>query len=134
MSLFNELGKKLGGAAEVAADKAKDLAEITKLTYEISAAEKRIEDDYAEIGKIVFPLEKDNPDSPVAALCQKIVLTMQAVDSLNARIAQIKSEGPQTTSPNPAPNPVTGKRYCPACGQEVTGDGKFCQNCGTPLN
>ncbi len=128
MSFLNDLGKKIGGAAEVAADKAKDLAEITKLTYDISAVQKQIEADYIEIGKQVFLLEKDDPESPVAELCQKIILAQQSVDSLNARIQQIKSEGPAA-----APT-ASGKKFCQSCGAEVIGEGKFCQSCGTPLN
>ena len=112
MSFLNDLGKKLGGAAEVAADKAKDLAEITKLNYDISAVQKQMEGDYAEIGKQVFALEKDDPESPVAELCVKIVNAQQTIDSLNARIAQIKSDAPQGAASASEPC----KRYCPNCG------------------
>ena len=131
MSFLNDLGKKLGGAAEVAADKAKDLAEITKLNYDISAVQKQMEADYAEIGKQVFALEKDNPESPVAELCAKIVNAQQTVESLTARIAQIKAEVPQAAAAAPASEPC--KRYCPNCGAEAVGEGKFCQSCGTPI-
>lgn len=129
MSFLNDLGKKIGGAAEVAADKAKDLAEITKINYDISAVQKQMEADYAEIGKQVFALEKDDPESPVAELCAKIVNAQQTVDSLSARIAQIKAEGPQAA----APASETCKRFCPNCGAEAVGDAKFCQSCGTPI-
>jgi flagellar hook-length control protein FliK len=131
MSFLNDLGKKIGGAAEVAADKAKDLAEITKINYDISAVQKQMECDYAEIGKQVFALEKDDPESPVAELCAKIVNAQQTIDSLSARIAQIKAEGPQAAAPASAP--ASGKRFCPACGAEAVGDAKFCQSCGTPI-
>jgi len=136
MSFLNDLGKKLGGAAEVAADKAKDLAEITKLNYDISAAQKQMEGDYAEIGRELFPLVKDDPDSPVASLCVKIINAQQTIDSLNQRITQIKSENPQTkaeTKAAEAPTAATCKRYCPNCGAEAVGEGKFCQSCGTPI-
>jgi uncharacterized membrane protein len=41
-----------------------------------------------------------------------------------------------TTTPAPAPTQApggTGKRYCPNCGAEVKGAGKFCGECGSPL-
>ena len=98
MSFLNDLGKKLSGAAEVAADKAKDLAETTKLNYDISVAQKQIESDYTEIGKQMFLLEKDNPASPVSALCQKILSTQESIAALHTKIQQIQADD-QTTPP-----------------------------------
>lgn len=130
MSFLNDLGKKISGAAEMATDKAKDLAEITKLNYDIASTQKQIESDYAEIGKQMFLLEKDNPLSPVTELCQKILAAQQTIADLNAKIQQIQTEG-QTTSA--APSTAQAKKFCPNCGTEIAGEGKFCQGCGTPI-
>jgi len=130
MSFLNDLGKKIGGVAEVAADKAKDLAEITKLNYEISAAQKQIDNGYLEIGKQVFAQEKDNLESPVAELCGNIIAAQQTIAELDAKIKQIKSEA--QTNANTA-SEVSSKKFCTSCGTDVAG-GKFCPGCGAPIN
>jgi len=137
MSFFNDLGKKISGAAEVAADKAKELAEITKLNYEISSTQKQIDNDYNEIGRQIFQMEKDNPASPVAELCQKITAAQESIAALNAKIQQIKSDGQTSTVPaaaSTAPSDAPAKRFCSNCGTEVSPEGKFCPGCGTPIN
>lgn len=141
MSFLNDLGKKISGAAELATDKAKDfaelatdkakdLAEMTKTNYDISVLQKQIDSDYAEIGKKMVQLEKDNPLSPVHELCQKIVVAQQAIADMNAKIQPNQLEEETTAA---APSTAQSKKYCPNCGSEMVGEGKFCQGCGTPI-
>ena len=129
MSFFNDLGKKIGGVAEVAADKAKDLAEITKLNYEIATTQKQIDNSYMEIGKQVFLQEKDNPDSPVAELCRNIIAAQKTITDLDVKIQLIKQEAPTNAGSSAAP-----KKFCTSCGAEVVGMNKFCPGCGAPIN
>ena len=130
MSFLNDLGKKIGGVAEVAADKAKDLAEITKLNYEISATQKQIDTEYMEIGKLIFSQEKDNPDSQVAELCRNIIAAQQTISDLDAKIQQIKTDVQTSAAPSSAPL----KKFCTNCGTEVVGGSKFCPGCGATIN
>ena len=130
MSFLNDLGKKIGGVAEVAADKAKDLAEITKLNCEITATQKQIDNGYMEIGKRVFLQEKDNPESPVAELCRNIIAAQQTIADIEAKIQLVKSEAPT----NVASSDVPSKKFCTNCGAEVVGINKFCPVCGAPIN
>lgn len=130
MSFLNDLGKKIGGVAEVAADKAKDLAEITKLNYEIATTQKQIDNGYMEIGKQVFLQEKDNLESPVADLCRNIIAAQQTIADIDAKIQLIKSEAPMNVASATAPS----KKFCTSCGAEVVGVNKFCPVCGTPIN
>jgi len=130
MSFLNDLGKKIGGVAEVAADKAKDLAEITKLNYEISATQKQIDNGYLEIGKQVFSQEKDNTDSPVAELCRNIIAAQQTILDLDVKIQQIKTDVQTSAAASAAPS----KKFCTSCGAEVVGGSKFCPGCGAPMN
>ncbi len=44
MAFLDDFGKKLSTAADLAVDKAKDLAEIGKLKLDIAAEEKEIKD------------------------------------------------------------------------------------------
>lgn len=90
MSFLNNLGKKLGDVAESATDKAKDFAETSKLNSAISAEEKQINQYFLEIGKTIFEQERNNPDSPVAALCDKISQSLQTIEELKNKITEIK--------------------------------------------
>lgn len=92
MAIFDKIGKKIGDVAGTAADKAKDLAETTKLNSAISVEEKIINHNYLEIGKIIFESEKDNPDSPVAEQIEKILSSQEKIAELKAKIAEIKAD------------------------------------------
>ena len=92
MAFFDKIGKKIGDATESAVDKAKDLAEVTKLNSAVSSEEKQIKQYYLEIGKIFFELDKENPDSPAAELCSKILVSQQRIEELKQRIQDIKKD------------------------------------------
>lgn len=91
MAFFNELGKKIGNVAETATDKAKEIAEVTKLNNTISSEEKQIKEYYGEIGEFIFQRDKENPDSPVAELCRKILASQQNIEDLKQKILEIKN-------------------------------------------
>ncbi len=91
MAFFNELGKKIGNVAETATDKAKEIAEVTKLNSTISSEEKQIKQYYREIGQFIFERDKENPDSPVSELCQKILASQQNIEDLKQKISEIKN-------------------------------------------
>jgi chromosome segregation ATPase len=91
MAFINNLGKKLGSAAGATAAKAKDLAETTKLNSQISDQEKQIQKLYAEIGEKIFELEKENTESPVRDLCDKISAAQQNIEQLKQKIDAIKN-------------------------------------------
>lgn len=91
MAFFNDLGKKIGSAAGATAAKAKDLAETTKLNSQISDQEKQIEKFYTEIGREIFPLHKENPESPVNEQCTKITAALLTIAELKQKIEEIKN-------------------------------------------
>lgn len=92
MAFLNNLGKKLGEAAGTASEKAKDFAETTKLNQAISAEEKQINQTFLELGKFIFEKEKDNPESPVADWCSKILSSQQTIEELKRKIIEIKMD------------------------------------------
>ena len=67
---FDDFKKKLTAAADLAVDKAKDLAETGKQKMDIAAEEKELQNLYAQIGKSVYHLEKDNAN--IAERLQRI--------------------------------------------------------------
>ena len=76
MTFFDELGKKLSAAAGTAADKAKDLGEITKLKTQILGVQSDINSSLLELGRKVYEQEKRNPESAYAADCAAITLSL----------------------------------------------------------
>ena len=79
---FDDFKKKLTAAADLAVDKAKDLAETGKQKMDIAAEEKELQNLYAQIGKSVYHLEKDNAESIYAAECANIAERLQRIDEL----------------------------------------------------
>ena len=92
MAFFDDLTKKLSTAADIAVDKAKDLAETGKTKLDIAAEEKEVQKLYAQIGKAIYQQEKDNPDSIFAAECYNITERLQRIDEL-------KQDAPAEESP-----------------------------------
>ena len=125
MAFLNNLGKKIGDAAEAASDKAKELAEITKLNSSISSEQKKIEALYAEIGKIIFESEKGNPESAVAGQCDAIIAGQNTIEELTEKVNSIKGGGQASAG--------TGKKFCGNCGAEISETMKFCGSCGSPV-
>lgn len=82
MAFLDELSKKLGTAADLAVDKARDFAETGKLKLDIAAEEKELQNLYVQIGKSVYHLEKDDPVSVYAAECHNITEHLQRIEQL----------------------------------------------------
>lgn len=92
MAFLDKLGKTIGNAAGTATEKAKDFAETTKLNQAISTEEKQINQFFLDLGKFIFESEKDNPESPVADMCNKILASQQAIVELKQKIIEIKMD------------------------------------------
>lgn len=90
MAFLDKLGKAIGDAAGTASEKAKELAETTKLKNAVSAEEKQINQYFLEIGKYVFEEERNNPDSPLAEIFNKITDSLRNIEELKRKIAEIK--------------------------------------------
>lgn len=95
MAFLNKIGKAIGDAAGTATEKAKDFAETTKLNNAISAEEKQINQYFLEIGKYVFEQERNNPESPVAETCGKIIDSLRNIEELKRKVAEIKFDSNQ---------------------------------------
>ena len=141
MAFLDKIGKKIGNVAGTAADKAKDLAETTKLHANIASEEKKVLTYYQEIGEIIFQQDKDNPDSPAAESIKKVLAAQQLIVELRQKIADIKNDkdeedsAPADTQGNAAeeqPQPEA-QITCPNCGASNPATNKFCLNCGTAL-
>ncbi|MBE6996141.1 MAG: zinc ribbon domain-containing protein [Ruminococcaceae bacterium] len=121
MAFFSELTQKAKGVAAVAADKAKDAAELTKLSVAISGEQREIDKNYRAIGEwFVNEFEGEIPDG--------VKDLVQAVADSKAKIAELEAAKAATkTEKEPA-----GEKTCPICG--AVSDSRFCPQCGAPMD
>ena len=123
MAFFEDLTKKAKNVAAVAADKAKDAAEITKLTVAIAGEQREIDKNYRAIGEwYVNEYEGEIPDA-VRDLVEAVVASKAKIAELEAAKVAAKENGPVVE--------VADAKVCPISGAEA--DSKFCPQCGAPM-
>lgn len=130
MAFFDNLKKKTEDIMDKGTDKAKEVAEITKLNRNISAEEKQIQNAYLELGKAYFEREKDNYDALDKEVINKIKVSMVAIEEMKNQIAQLK--GKEETEEAEGAEEIT-EIVCPKCNQSVGTEDKFCPKCGEKL-
>ncbi len=119
---FDELTKKAKGMANLAADKAKDAAELTRITVAIAGEQKEMDKTYRTIGEwFVNEYEGEIPDA--------VRELVEAVAASKARIAELEASKPVREESAVAESP---EKKCPVCGAES--DSKFCPKCGAPMD
>ena len=122
MAFFDELTRKAKDVAAVAADKAKDAAELTKISVAIAGEQKEIDKNYRTIGEwFVSEYEGEIPDA--------VRDLVEAVNASKAKIAELEASKPAREE-EPVVE-VSMQKKCPICGAEA--DSKFCPHCGAPM-
>ena len=123
MAFFEDLTKKAKNFAAVAADKAKDAAEITKLSVAIAGEQREIDKNYRAIGEwYVNEYEGEIPDG-VRDLVEAVVASKAKIAELEAAKVAAKENGPAAV--------VVDEKVCPICGAKA--ESKFCPQCGAPM-
>ena len=123
MAFFDELTKKAKDVAAVAADKAKDAAELTKLSVAIAGEQREIDKNYRIIGEwFVNEYEGEIHDAERDMV--------EAVNAAKAKIAEMEA-AKEATKDEPVVEVVTAEKTCPICGAKA--DSKFCPQCGAPM-
>lgn len=124
MAFFDELTKKAKDVAAVAADKAKDAAELTKISVAIAGEQKEIDKNYRTIGEwFVSEYEGEIPDA--------VRDLVEAVNASKAKIAELEASKPAKEEPEAVVENVSAAKSCPICGAQS--DSKFCPQCGAPM-
>lgn len=116
MSFFNDLKDTVTSTANDAADKAREVAQSTKLKNAISAEEHKIRDSYTKIGE-KFVKEHTPEDAPEYADLLNEIRKSQAI------IAQKQDEL----------NKLKNVKICPKCGASVDENSSFCPKCGARM-
>ncbi len=91
---WDDLGRKITGAAERIEKKTEEIAEIAKLKKQIYSLERKMERDYAQIGKMVYDrfLEKKEVDEEFLELCEGLAQEEILIDQYNGEIDQLKAK------------------------------------------
>jgi DNA replicative helicase MCM subunit Mcm2 (Cdc46/Mcm family) len=161
MAFFENLGKKVGEAAQAAAKKSSELVETTKLNASIGSETDKIQKLYNQIGKLVYEkyAETGEADENIAAACAEIAEHELNIKELRKKIAEIKGvkqcagcgaemERNQVFcskcgARNEVPAPAAGEEtppaqqpaasFCPSCGSALESGAAFCPNCGSKV-
>lgn len=159
MAFLENLGKRVGEAAQAAAKKSGELVETTKLNVNISSEEDKIQKLYTQIGKALY--EKYTAagvtDDDVKESCEAVKVHEQNIKALRDKILELKgtklcincgTEMERTQifcskcgTKNDMPAPETAAEapqaaaspVCPACGSVLQPGAGFCTNCGTKI-
>ena len=110
-SRLSRTGKEVGGRVKEAAD-------VLMLRQKKVAAETKLYDLYAEIGKRYYAEQQENAQIP-----PRMKAAFLRVESLKKEIADKEAEILA----------MRGVRACPVCGSEVALKARFCYRCGAEL-
>lgn len=121
MAFFEDLTKKAKSVAAVAADKAKDAAELTKISVAIAGEQREMDKTYRTIGEwFVNEYEGEIPDA--------VRELVEAVNASKAKIAELEASKPAKEE---TVVETAAEKACPICGAKS--DSKFCPQCGAPM-
>ena len=125
MAFLDDLTKKARDVAAVAADKAKDAAELTRITVAIAGEQREMDKNYRAIGEwFVNEYEGEIPDA-VRDLVEAVVTSKAKIAELEAAKAANKAPEADVTVD------ASTEKTCPICGAKS--DSKFCPQCGAPM-
>ncbi len=110
---FTEKVKKLG---KDTADEVQKLNKIRQLNGKVNDAKKQIENVYSEIGKKFYELHKDYIPEGFEELIKTINEKAAEIEELKGQLRDVK-----------------GVVLCTSCNMEVSGDERFCPNCGSKM-
>ncbi|MCM1027175.1 MAG: zinc ribbon domain-containing protein [Roseburia sp.] len=116
MAFFDDLGKKLSQAGQTAVQKTKEVADIAKLNSSVYEEEKKINNNYLEIGKLYATLHGEEPGEEFAGMITAIHESEEKIRGYKHQITEIK-----------------GIAVCEKCGAEVSLNAAFCSSCGAPM-
>lgn len=116
MDFFNKVGSTISSKSKDVTKKAKDLAEIAKLSGKIAEKEESIKGAYIELGKYVYESQKEDAPEEVAEKFAVIDAAVEEIEGLKREVRKLK-----------------GRQECPDCGKEVSYSAAFCSYCGAKL-
>ena len=115
MAFLDDLSKKITDVTSNAAQKTRDMAEISKLNSSISEEETKLNNAYIQIGKLYCANHGSDYEDCFGSFIDVVTESEKKIADMNAQIREIK-----------------GIITCPTCGEYVSLSVAFCSSCGTP--
>ncbi len=116
MDFFNKVSNTISSKGKDVTKRAKEIAEIAKLTGQIAEKEETVKGAYIELGKYVYESQKEDAPEEVAEKFAAIDAAVEEIEQLKREVRKLK-----------------GKQECPDCGKEVSYSAAFCSYCGAKL-
>lgn len=151
MAFFEDLGKKISHAGQTAVQKTKDMTDIARINGAISDEEKKINNNYYQIGKLYVVTHCDDYESDFAGMVTAVKESEAKIRDYRKQIQDIKGVvrcaqcGAEVANGSafcsscgasmPKPTPIVDENMikCSNCGQFVSKDVRFCTSCGNPM-
>lgn len=118
MSLFDKVKAGVKAGVTEAGNKAKTVVEINRLKLQNNTKLNEIDNQYREIGKLVYISSIENtPKYPLNEQLEPYLATIKQLQSeIQQNLVEIKF--------------LSDEKDCPACGNTVSLDTHFCPKCG----
>ena len=139
MGFFNNISKTITDVGQSTIQKGRDFADTTKLNSQISDEEKKIAEQYEQIGKLYYETHADDAEEGFKGFIDEINASKAKIAELNAKVTEIKGEG---KCPNCGAAVPAGSMFCSSCGAKIETEepkqeeapAKFCASCGAKLS
>lgn len=135
MPFFDDLGAALSSTGRDVAQKAKNLAETTRLNGQVAQQETEIQNLYISVGKQYFEQNRAAENGPFAEELRQIQEHLDTIAELRRQILRIRGVA---QCPHCGVELPSGSVFCPNCGKQVEAEQKtdtqpVCRACGAPL-
>lgn len=117
MNFFNGIGRKLSQAGQTAVQKTKDVTDVARINGIIAEEEKKINNNYYQIGKLYASIHAEDYESEFAGMLAEIKESETKICEYRQQIQDIK-----------------GVVRCERCGAEVPNSSLFCSSCGHAIS
>lgn len=116
MAFFDDLGKRISQTGQNAVQKTKDMADVAKINAAISDEERRLNNNYLNIGKLYAELHSNDFEHVFTDMMTGIKEAEKKINEYRQQIQDIK-----------------GVVRCEKCGAEIPNNAAFCSLCGTAM-
>lgn len=116
MAFLDNLGKKVSEAGQKTMQKTKEIADTSRLNSMISEEEKKINNNYFQIGKLYTSIHQKDYEEAFEGMINGIADSEEKIKDYKKQIQNIR-----------------GVMHCEKCGAEVPKDAAFCVACGTAI-
>lgn len=116
MDFFEKVGGTITVKGKELSKKAKELADIAKLSNQVSSEKDKINKNYLEIGRAYYNAHVADENYDYEGLCGEITVSMDKISQLKKDIQNLK-----------------GTKLCESCGVELSKEAAYCSSCGAKV-